>query len=468
MGVWALPKAIAIKSQDFKDRGHIYRRDNNGAIALGEADVFSTKARIEVEHAKTDSKYVNLRFSYTNRYMHRTSDGSWAMAAVSTKPQEDLSDPFCTLFEPIKVDGDIFYLIHAQSGGRLVIDSASFLFFVEFDLTSTTRGYLSAVDFDSLVRLPVRGNLAFIGDNGKYLKAFTWFNNYFQLSSDIPNDTLSRHQVSEVADGHVRLTSIHWSVLWSLATSGWIFGNTTDLSNPNTLFWPIKINANTIALRAADGKFCQRRVTSNLANGSIGTEDTSLTKEAELQVEELVTKSLVNNVRYQSEYGRVFNETPHTGWSSTVVNSQDVDVTFSLSFTYQDTKEYTFARSYTLETGVPTVFDAALPFVGPNGSIDEAAAKINAELQWNAVNSMTRTVTGKGSVTVPAKSSVVISYVGKRGSCNVPFKYTQVDSVYNAPIGSPPVDVESEGIDGLYTATNLYGFELVIETIQAI
>ncbi|KAG6428932.1 hypothetical protein SASPL_106971 [Salvia splendens] len=350
MGVWALPKAIAIKSQDFKDRGHIYRRDNNGAIALGEADVFSTKARIEVEQAKTDSKYVNLRFSYTNRYMHRTSDGSWAMAAVSTKPQEDLSDPFCTLFEPIKVDGDIFYLIHAQSGGRLVIDSASFLFFVEFDLTSTTRGYLSAVDFDSLVRLPVRGNLAFIGDNGKYL-------------------------------------------------------NTTDLSNPNTLFWPIKINANTIALRAADGKFCQRRVTSNLANGSIGTEDTSLTKEAELQVEELVTKSLVNNVRYQSEYGRVFNEIPHTGWSSTVVNSQDVDVTFSLSFTYQDTKEYTFARSYTLETGVPTVFDAALPFVGPNGSIDEAAAKINAELQWNAVNSMTRTVTGKGSVTVPAKET---------------------------------------------------------------
>lgn len=181
-----------------------------------------------------------------------------------------------------------------------------------------------------------------------------------------------------------------------------------------------------------------------------------------------MTKSLVNNVRYQTEYGRVFNETPHTGWSSTVVNSQAVDVTFSLSFTYQDTKEYTFARSYTLETGVPTVFDAALPFVGKEGSIDEAAAKINAELQWNAVNSMTRTVTGKGSVTVPAKSSVVISYVGKRGSCNVPFKYTQVDSVYNAPIGSTPVDVESQGIDGLYTATNLYDFKLVIEKTQAI
>ncbi|KAL1551601.1 hypothetical protein AAHA92_19422 [Salvia divinorum] len=272
----------------------------------------------------------------------------------------------------------------------------------------------------------------------------------------------------EQPDGHVRLTSIHWSALWNLANSSWILGNTTNANSPNTLFWPVKINGNTIALRAADGKFCQRRVTYNLANGSIGTEVSSLTKQAELQVEELVAKSLVHNVRYQIEYGRVFDETSYTGWSSTLVNSQDVEVTISLSFTYEDTKDYTVARSYTLETGVPTLFDSALPFVSKGGSIDDAAAKISALLQWNAANTMTATVTGKGSVTLPAKTSAVVSYVGKRGTCNVPFYYTQADTVVNAPIGSLPVEVMSEGIDGLYTATNTYDFNLVIEKTQAI
>ncbi|KAG6428934.1 hypothetical protein SASPL_106973 [Salvia splendens] len=479
MATWALPKVVVIKFKNPYITSNLYRRDN-GAVASGAHGIYGTSSRIEVEKAKSNDKYVNLRFLFTNRYMHRTSDASWAIAAVSPTPQEDLSDPLCTLFEPIKVDNadddanaNVFYLIHAQSGGRLVIDDEIFVLRVEFNLSSTTQGYLRAVDFDSLVRLHKRRNLAFKGDNGKYLKAFTWGNkNYLQFSSDIPNDSLSRHEASVMLDGIVQLTSIHLRSHWNLSDDGWIFGNAnpiTSLHDPNTHFWPIKINANTIALRAADGKFCRRRVTNNLANGSIGTEQSSPTKEAELQVEELVTKSLVNNVRYEIEYGRVFDETPHTGWSSTVVNSQDVDVTSSLSFTYQDTKEYTFAHDFTLETGVPTFFDAALPFVGKDGSIDEAAAKINAQLQWNAVNSTTRTVTGNGSIVVPAKSSAVVSYVGKRGTYNVPFKYTQVDTVDQPlPVGSPPVDVESEGIDGLYTATNLYGFKLVMDSIQAI
>ncbi|XP_047964029.1 uncharacterized protein LOC125208452 [Salvia hispanica] len=340
----------------------------------------------------------------------------------------------------------------------------------EFNLTSTTQGYLHAFDFDTLVRLYCHRNLAFKGDNGKYLRAFTWGNkNYLQFSSDIPNDSLSRYEASVMLEGHIQLTSVHSRSQWNLSEDGWIFRNAnsiTSLHDPNTHFWPIKINANTITLRAADGKFCQRRVTNNLANGSIGHGEDLSHERSELQVEELVTKSLVNNVRYQIKCGRVFDETAHTGWSSKVVNSHDVDETFSLSFTYQDTKEYTFAHDYTLETGVPRVFDTALAFIGKDGSIDEAAAKINADLQWNAVNSTTRTVTGNGSIMVPVKSSAVVSYVGKRGTYNVPFNYTQVDTV-DQPVGSPPVDVESEGI-GLYTATNLYDFKLVIETIQAI
>ena len=163
----------------------------------------------------------------------------------------------------------------------------------EFNLTSTTQGYLHAFDFDTLVRLYCHRNLAFKGDNGKYLRAFTWGNkNYLQFSSDIPNDSLSRYEASVMLEGHIQLTSVHSRSQWNLSEDGWIFRNAnsiTSLHDPNTHFWPIKINANTITLRAADGKFCQRRVTNNLANGSIGTEQSSPTKEAELQVLLIVT-----------------------------------------------------------------------------------------------------------------------------------------------------------------------------------
>ncbi|KAL1551606.1 hypothetical protein AAHA92_19427 [Salvia divinorum] len=465
MGMWALPKAIAIKSQDFKDRGHIYRKDDNGAVALGEEDVFSTKARIEVEQAKTDSKYVNLRFSYTNRYMHRTSDGSWAMAAVSTKPQEDMSEPSCTLFEPVKVDDDgVFYLIHAQSGGRLVVDSASLLFYVDFDLFSTTQGYLSAVDLDSLVRLPTRVTVAFIGDNAKYLKAFDYLNTYYlQFSSDVPYDTLSRHQVAQMPDGHVRLTSIHWIKLWRLASDDWVLADTKDEKDADTLFWPVKIDDSTVALQAANGKFCQRRVAKGLMTGSLAAVASSPTKEAGMQVNEMVVLSAIHNVRYQTEYARIYNEAPYKAWSTTVVNDSDEEESMAVSFNYQDSWDYTFARSFKLDTGVPAVIDAAVPIIGKEGSIDQKSYRINAPLHWNASKAITTVVPARGMVRVPAKSSVEVSYVGTRGTCNIPFYYSQVNNVVIFPPNVMPMLDVFEGVDGIYTVTNVYDFRFVVE-----
>ncbi|KAL1551602.1 hypothetical protein AAHA92_19424 [Salvia divinorum] len=471
MAVWGLPKVMAIKSEDFKEKGYIYRKDEDGSVALGEESVFSTRARIEVEQSKIDSKYVHLRFSYSNRYMQRTVPWSYAIAAVGRTPQEDTSDPFCTLFEPIRVGVGLgnneFYFIHVQSGGRLVVDSTSFVFYVDITGSSSLQGHLRPVDLDSLARLPVRANVAFIGSTAHYIKAYLMGNvNHFQLSSNVPHDAYSRHQVSQMPDGHVQLTSIYWNTLWR--SSGlWIIGDSNDQTDPDTLFMPFKINATTIALRASNDNFCDRRLFKDMFFNCITPLSPSPTALAQFQVEELVILSRVGNVRYQIEYARVIDEEPYSGWSSTVVNDGEVDLDFAVSFTYQDLKEYTFARSFSLETGVPTVIDAALPFVAKDASVDEAASRINAHLQWNATNTMTTMVTVRGSVQVPAKSSVVASYVGKRATCNVPFYYTETDTINNLSPTPNSVAV-SEGVDGLYTATNCYDFELVVEKTQAL
>lgn len=186
------------------------------------------------------------------------------------------------------------------------------------------------------------------------------------------------------------------------------------------------------------------------------------------QVHELVLMSSIHNVRYQTEYTRIYNEAPYLAWSTTMVNESDEEASMAVSFIYQDSRDYTFARSFTLHTGVPAVIDAALSFIGKEGSIDQTSYKITAPLQWNASKAITTVVTARGSVRVPAKSRVEVSYVGTRATCNIPFYYSQVDNVMTFPPYVMPMLDVSEGIDGIYTATNCYDFRFVVEKTQPI
>ena len=107
---------------------NLYRRDN-GAVASG---AHGTSSRIEVEKARaTTSMLTSDSYSSTGTCTGNRT-GAGPSLPSPPNPQEDLSDPLCTLFEPIKVDNadadaDVFYLIHAQSGGRLVIDDEIFV-----------------------------------------------------------------------------------------------------------------------------------------------------------------------------------------------------------------------------------------------------------------------------------------------------------------------------------------------------
>ncbi|XP_057772507.1 uncharacterized protein LOC130992053 [Salvia miltiorrhiza] len=458
-----VPKSMAVKSNYYNTRGYFHFKEEDGSVGLGEESVFSTLAKVEVEPAKSNANYVHLRFSHFNRYWQRKSDGSWFIAAESNQPEEDTTNPSCTLFEPIKVPDDdpagagFFYLIHVQSGGRLLIDNDTFVFYVEFNPKSY-QGYLKAADMDALVKLPPL--VAFKGLTG-FVKGFRVdVRNFLQVSSYDRNEAFSRHQVRLMPDGHVRLLCEGWGLWWRLGADDWIMGDATDENAAGTLFWPLKIDGATIALQnQSNGNFCRRLVVpGSVFTDSLSASESAPSRQAGLQVEELVAERKISNVKFLMEYARVFDLEPYTAWKSEIPNDTDQDANMAVVITYEDSRSYSFGRSYTFPAGVPTTIEADLPFVGLGAAIAPSDYRISAPLQWNAANTMTSTVQATGFIPVPARHKAEVQYLGTRATCSIPFTYTQSDKS-SAPSGATS---ETLQIDGIYTAVSCFQFNFNI------
>ncbi|KAG6388724.1 hypothetical protein SASPL_150156 [Salvia splendens] len=102
---------------------------------------------------------------------------------------------------------------------------------------------------------------------------------------------------------------------------------------------------------------------------------------------------------------------------------------------------------------------AGIPGIGEAGI--EVSAEISTETEWNDTTTKEIEVLATGTVLVPAKSSAVVHYVGTRGTCDVPFSYTQRDrSSTDGKI------TQTEQIDGVFTGVNNYGFKFTVEKYQ--
>lgn len=197
-----LPQYIAVQSYYNTDNGNAYYKDD-GSVVLGESSVFSTTVKIEAERSTTSDSYINLRFVYSNKFWQKSADSSF-IVAQSNQPDEDMTQSSCTLFEAVQVNDDgLFYLKHVQSGGRLRIDDSTLGFYVDTN-PSSDDGYMTFVDWDTLVKFPTNSLVAFKGDNGNYLKAYNKDNlPYLQFGSSDPNDAYSGHRVELIDNGSI-------------------------------------------------------------------------------------------------------------------------------------------------------------------------------------------------------------------------------------------------------------------------
>ncbi|XP_047961724.1 uncharacterized protein LOC125206517 [Salvia hispanica] len=431
---------------DNRDRGNAYYKSYGDFVQVGEEDVFSTQVKIEVERSKTKSNYVHLRFGYFNRYWRRKEDNDKYIVGRSDQPEEDETNPSCTLFEPVMVDekNSVFYLRHVQSGGRVSVDGSTNSLYVDDDDVDKDENYLTFVDWNTLVKLPAN-NVAFKANNGKYLRAP---GAVMAFSSDDPNEILSSFRVEQKPDGHVEILQpsypgMQWRVI---DFNAWVL-----LDNQWNQFWPVKVDENSIALRSSySNNFCFINSGDGFTD-SLQASAATITKEAILQVQESVLERKIYNVMYQMEYARIFDEVPYLAGSATLVNDKDEEASMEVSVTYQDEKSYSFTRSLSLTAGVSASMQAGLPFI--EQATITVSYEINGTFQWDTTTTNTTSVTATGTVTVPGKSTVTVDYVGTRGTCSVPYYYTQEDK--SSLDGQT---VYTDLVDGIYTGVNYYNF----------
>ncbi|KAG6425882.1 hypothetical protein SASPL_110090 [Salvia splendens] len=451
-----LPRLIVIKSKyDIGNRNAYYSAEKDGSVLVGEEDVFSTLVKIEVERSTTNTKYVHLRFSYFNRYWQRKESGVDIVGA-SDQPEEDLTKPTCTLFEAVKVDDSgVFYLRHVQSGGRVLLDPSTMALYADGNAGDDTRSYLTFVDWNTVVKLPPR--VAFKGSNGLYIKDR---NGSLEFSSEDPNDESSSYVVELMPDGHVQIQQPagegnYWSV--SHTVNSWV--NIIDPFSQQIKFWPVKMDEDTIALRSADtNNFCRRLTAEGLTDG-VSASATSLTNEAIMTVQESVVGRKIYNVVYQMEYARIFDEAPYLAGSASLDNGEAEEANMSVSITYEDDKSYSFTRSLSLTAGVTASIEVGLPFI--ETATIEVSYEINGTFQWDNTTTDSKTVSATGTVPVPGKSSVTVDYVGTRGTCNIPFSYTQEDR--SSLDGKP---IYTDLVDGIYTGISYYNFKFYVRDTQ--
>ncbi|KAL1538271.1 hypothetical protein AAHA92_27033 [Salvia divinorum] len=452
MATIALPRHVVFNVPRAATNTYLYRKDD-GSVVDGKDDMFSELVKIEIERSKSDDKRVHLRFSHKNRYWRKNA-GDDSIVALSNKPEEDTKKASCTLFEVIQ-ESDVLYFTHVQTGWRVMMNNSTSAFYVVKNSTGAALGF---VDWDTLVKLPK--HVAFLGDNGKYLKAVQDNHNYLQFNSDDPNDILSGHEVTLLRDGHVRLKSDQWGLFWRWADNSiWADSDDITANNKATLFWPVKVDENTIALRSAgNNRFC-KRLTDDAMESYLNASVSNITTEAKLKVQELVMERKIYNVRYRMEDARIYGETPYMAGTTTVTNNANEAGSIAVTVKYTDTTSRSFNRSVSLTAGVTNSISAGIPGIG-EASI-EITTQINTAFEWNKEKVDAVETSATDTVPVPARSVAIVHYVGTKGTCDVPFSYTQQDR--SSTDGKITV---SDQIDGVFTGVNSYGFQFIVEKHQ--
>ncbi|KAG6398052.1 hypothetical protein SASPL_139502 [Salvia splendens] len=426
---------------------------DNGYLGYGGDSVFSPLVKIAVEKVTVNNNYVHLRFTYNNKYWQRSKD-NYNLVAVSNQPVEDTTDPFCTLFEPSVTSGHVKFT-HVQSGLSVQSTYAPNNLCLSKDYGF---GNFGMTDWDALVKMPK--HIALKGDNGMYLKAIQLFGARLQLGSNDATDKLSGHTVTLMPDGHVRLNSDYFGKFWFVASydGDWVYGDFNDdpKSADTTMFWPIKIDENTIALQSkVNNSFCIPKTDANVSDCLAALAD-SIQTSAKFQVQELVMYRKIYDVIYRMEDARIYGETPFLAGTTTLTNTKDQVDTMSVQITYQDQKSYTFSRGFSLKAGVTASIETEVPFIAEDKI--EVSFEISGSFEWDTTTTTTTSVTAQGSVPVPANSTVKVHYVGTRGTCNVPYSYSQEDQ------SSTTGEITYYDLtDGIYEGVSCYNFDFKVE-----
>ncbi|XVF31370.1 hypothetical protein REPUB_Repub16aG0140000 [Reevesia pubescens] len=450
----SLPRFIVLKCIDNQYLG--YNREGgeyDEYLSFNETAV-SPYAKFEVERASKDG-LVHIRSCQNNKYWVRVKP-FW-IAATSDKPEEDQTKESCTLFKPIPIDHatNTVRFINVQSGCNLCfwnVDPplrAMLAYYKDDDKNGAD--IFTIIDWESLLILPKY--VTFKGDNNQYLCLRQIEGHpYLQFATNDIGDSTVACEIFVTHDGNVRIKPFSSNRFWRLSPN-WIWADSDDTSsnNKDTLFRPVKVDKQTIGLlNLGNNNFC-KSLTTEGKTSCLNAAVPSITKEAQLRVEEPVLTRELYNLKYNLDNSRIYDETVILVAKNSASNYSQQSNTLDVKLSYTDTKTSTWKTNFSLKLGAKATLDFSLPLIF-EGKI-ELSGEVQSGVEWGETKISTTILEVVNKVVVSPMTKVTVHLIATNGKCDIPFTFTQKDTLYN---GSTVI-TEVEG--GTYTGSNYYNID---------
>ncbi|XP_074270591.1 uncharacterized protein LOC141594474 [Silene latifolia] len=223
-------------------------------------------------------------------------------------------------------------------------------------------------------------------------------------------------------------------------------------------FEVVRVKDEAIALRnVKSGKFCRRggHPTSDLPDYLSATA-TSIIKEAQFQVVETVFSRSVQVLDFDLDKSRIYNMEPIISDIHTFDNPTNKDQEASMNLTISTTKTTTWNNNISVGGGVETSFKTGISYIA-EGKI---TVSVNASYshEFGGTSGETQQVGDTYTVKVPPFKRVTGRGMATKGTCDVPFTYTQVDHLTEVDHLTDGSTIRTTLSDGVFTGVNAYNF----------
>ncbi|KAI3862019.1 hypothetical protein MKW92_016323 [Papaver armeniacum] len=373
---------------------------------------------------------------------------------MADKPEENLSNKYCTLFEPVFVNSKNLMIRHVSTG-----------YYVRFYMKSgyPSDGLLnlspesygedvcSFIDWENVVMLP--DLIRIKGDNGNHLEAYGGVG-YMDYNRKADNSTFFDYEVSPSRDGGIRLKGVYHGKYWTnMDTSIWVLLKeaSDDVHETSTVFLPTVVDGNRIFMKSLmDGKFCNR-FTTDEKTSCLAALEKYPDQWSSMEIEEPVISRKIYNVRYHLTDARLYNEKTLALVTDDSSNYTQTSLTSTLNLKTTVTNTTNWSNSTTLKAGVKMTCTVGVPGVS-SGAI-EISAEVTESKSWGETHSESQEVGSLKTITVPPMTRVKGSLMATRVSYDIPFSYTQHDVLKNG------TTKDYEKNDGVFTGHNGYGYK---------
>nr|XP_043615097.1 uncharacterized protein LOC122587084 [Erigeron canadensis] len=452
----------------------------SGFLKFHEKQIWSPRAKFEAVQAETgDGTLVNIRCCYNNKYLtvHKTDDDGYWVIASANEPQEDQTDPSCTLFQPQTGEQGRVCLFSvgmskyatASTGGADDTDWADGL-----KISDSEKLDFNIIDWETLVVLPSQVSFKY---EGKYLcSRVIETTPYLRFESGLEaEDPLVVHQLFPTSDGNYRIKDLNSGKFWKEGPSKWILDDGDEADDDTSVFSFVKITDGVFAVRSLGSKnFCGTGKPESLDDdeekgeatetddgelaGCLNASYPEITKETRLIVEERVAERDIFDITYRLSDARIYNKEDKQvaqAIASNYTNEKDT-FTLTLSASGSNITKWTNDASVATPPGVKVNFKVtAVPVVTTNDSIELTNQYIRDTHEWGVAETTEVQKEVTYATVVPPFTSVKVTLGCSKAACDVPFSYTQRDVLVTGEVVTTVKD------DGMFFGVNHYGFYVV-------